>query len=592
MVEDGAIRAASDLGVTLTIQNSVTSDDILSLSSSPPDAIISSDPSTTLKLQQALFSLSSSSIVYTINSGVSHSVLSGADLHFGQDEYLAGKLTCQRLLQLGASNILLVDKDAGLNSGTVDRYEGCNATASAAGASASVLHVDPINKAQASQGVSSALSNDPRIDAIVALSEYDLTAVLSASPESNLVVGFDVSGIGEDCLSDGRCAFLVDQQEYLQGYYSVMFAAIQVTTTSVIPSPVDEVTGDRIPVSTGPLFVTETDKLKSKKCLKSGLIFCDDPDIPPYAGKYPLSAATDECPCVDRMAKKACIIGHGATGEAFWEVTFDGMKLGVEDSGSNIVHQMLPDRIDLTYTGYIDSCVGVDGPAEDMADALVISLKSQHQRDDARRIVDLGVTVYTMGSGTVTSSADVGAIGHVGQADGKAGFEASKRLHEIIGLDQDPAFLCIDHVGGGSSGVNDRCLNIKRYLMETEGGKALGHNIFPNVCGIENLNVTKWPSSGVSKDLQVSADYWVESLARIQVLEAVNKAKNDYGVTINGLIAMGQASCKAIGDLYGSSEDMGLACFDTNDYQLNAVKEGTIHFAIDQQNWLQGKLIN
>ncbi|MCW2507215.1 MAG: Monosaccharide transporter substrate-binding protein family, partial [Modestobacter sp.] len=184
---------------------------------------------------------------------------------------------------------------------------------------------------------------------------------------------------------------------------------------------------------------------------------------------------------------------------------------------------------------------GVDGIVVSMAnpDAL---------QDSVEAAVAAGIPVVTINSGA-ERSAEFGAIGHVGQDEAIAGQGAGQRLAR----DGAKNVLCVVHEAG-NIGLEQRCAG---------ASQGLGSNVRMLQVDINDLQGAQ---STITSQLQSDPS-----------IDAV--------LTLNSAVASIAAS--AASDAGSKAE---IATFDLNGDVIAAIKDGSIAFAVDQQQYEQGYL--
>jgi simple sugar transport system substrate-binding protein len=183
----------------------------------------------------------------TINSGQEIARRLGVMAHVGQPEEPAGLAAGRRFTAAGARRALCVNQHVG-NVGLNARCRGLERAMRAAGGSSRVLSVDD-TAPETPERIAAAVENG-RIDAVLTLNATTaLLAVQALRGKRGVIHGtFD---LGPDVLAavrDGRIAFAIDQQAYLQGYWPVVMLA-QHARYGLLPGR-----GEMLP--TGPNFVT------------------------------------------------------------------------------------------------------------------------------------------------------------------------------------------------------------------------------------------------------------------------------------------------------------------------------------------------
>ncbi len=234
------------------------------------------------------------------------------------------------------------------------------------------------------------------------------------------------------------------------------------------------------------------------------------------------------------------MITHETPGDTFWDRIKAGAKQASTDTGSTLKYSADPDATKqaVLIQNAIDS--NVDGIATTLVtpDALIPSIK---------KAVAAGIPVDTFNSG-IDYFQKAGALSHFSSDEYLAGQEAGKRA-KAAGATK---ILCTIQQAG-SVALEDRCAGVK--------------NTFPNT---QNLQVNGADDSAVTSAIQAKLSQdkdidWVITLGAPQALDTI----------------------KAI-PAAGSKAKVGT--FDLNIDAAQAVKDGKLQFAIDQQPYLQGYL--
>jgi simple sugar transport system substrate-binding protein len=248
---------------------------------------------------------------------------------------------------------------------------------------------------------------------------------------------------------------------------------------------------------------------------------------------------------VDLTQKKdvtIAVITHGE-GDSFWAVVKKGAEQAGKDLGVTVKYSESNNKPE-EQAQLIESAVTekVDGIAVSAPDPDAIS-------DSVKTAVDAGIPVITINSGA-EESASLGAVTHVGQTETIAGEGAGAKLKEA-GVTK---LICIVHEQG-NIGLNQRCNGAKKGF----GGD------------VENVQVT-----GIN-DISTT-------LTEIQ-----SKLESDD--SIDGVLALNPDIAVAARDaIAGASSKAKLATFDLSGDVIQAIEDGEILFAVDQQQYLQGYL--
>jgi len=255
VAKKGAQKAATDLGVTLDYQESnndaakqaqlieagVTAGcQGLAVSAPNPDAI-----------KDALAKAKAANIpIVTMNSGSSVFQQLGAFTHVGQDEFIAGQEAGKKFKELGAKKILCPIQEAN-NIGLQQRCDGAKDTFGNVVNLQLSAGLTDLTKSEAE--VQAKLEADPSIDAVFALNADIATG--SAIPAGDavgrkLTIGtVDLSEDAVSAIKDGKLTFAIDQQQYAQGYLSVVLLYLNKIDGLVL--------GGGQPMYTGPGFITK-----------------------------------------------------------------------------------------------------------------------------------------------------------------------------------------------------------------------------------------------------------------------------------------------------------------------------------------------
>ncbi len=235
------------------------------------------------------------------------------------------------------------------------------------------------------------------------------------------------------------------------------------------------------------------------------------------------------------------VVTHGSEGDAFWSVVKNGAEAAGRELGVKVTYVSNGDPG--AQAKLIDNAVaqGKTGLVVSMAnpDALKASVEAA---------VDAGIPVVTINSGSDRST-EFGAIAHVGQDEKIAGKAAGERFKDA----GKKKLLCVIHEAG-NTGLNDRCDGAR----EGFGGE------------VENLQVD------ISNPTDIEA--------RIKGALATN-ADVDAVLTLSSQVADSAVTAAA-----GAGSEADIATFDLNTGVVDAVRDGRILFAVDQQQYEQGYL--
>ncbi len=252
VVKNGVDQAEADTGVTVEYRAPDTFDmpQMAQLINAPvasaPDALVISIPDS-VALGEAIESAVAAGIaVFSINSGSDVFQELGVIRHVGQTEYEAGLGGGQQAQRLGATSGLCVNHEVG----NVALDLRCEGFADGLGGPVEVLAVgtDPIEVRNA---VIAAM-RDETIDAVLATGPVGGIPTLDALREVGRAgeIVFGTFDLAPDLLQgavEGDVSFLIDQQQWLQGYLGVI-TAVNYVQYGMLP-------GNEV-ILTGPGFVT------------------------------------------------------------------------------------------------------------------------------------------------------------------------------------------------------------------------------------------------------------------------------------------------------------------------------------------------
>ena len=262
----------------------------------------------------------------------------------------------------------------------------------------------------------------------------------------------------------------------------------------------------------------------------------------------PAAQAPTEAPAAPQVTQQAMVIGmavHANPAEdPFWGVVEKGAQdasaaLGIQlKSGGNSQPAGQAQLIE-TYVA-------------DKVDGIIVSLANPDALKDAvKKATDAGIPVITINSG-VDVYKEFGAITHVGQTERVAGQGAGEQFNNA----GSQKVLCVIHEEA-NIGLEQRCDG----LTDTFKGEVVRFNVATT--GVRNV-------SGTVSAIQ-------DKLTSDNTIDAV--------LTLNPVIAI--AARDAIKAAGGQQK---LATFDLSPDVLDAITNGEIMFAIDQQQYLQGYL--
>ena len=264
----GAVKAGDDLGVTFDYQESnndaqaqaqlieagVSGNcDAIAVSAPNPDAI-----------KGALAKAVQAGIpIVTMNSGSSVFKELGAFTHVGQDEFIAGQEAGLRFKAAGMTKVLCPIQEQN-NIGLQQRCDGAKDTFG--NVENLQLSAGLADLAQSQAEIQAKLDADSSIYAVFALNaDIAYNSALPAAEASgrSIMIGtVDMSGDAVQAIVDGRISFAIDQQQYAQGYMSVVLLYLRLINAHEL--------GGGQPIYTGPGFVTKENAATVQELASAG----------------------------------------------------------------------------------------------------------------------------------------------------------------------------------------------------------------------------------------------------------------------------------------------------------------------------------
>ncbi len=198
----------------------------------------------------------------TLNSGANDYQELGAITHVGQTEVVAGNGAGLRFNELGATKVMCAQQEQG-NVGLEERCEGLEATFNGEVVS-QFVGLDSSPEEQINN-ISAVLQADSEIDGVLGVGPNVAVRAVEAGTQAGrelYIGGFDISSDLIAEIEQGNIHFTVDQQQYLQGYLTIVFLYLNATNLNTV--------GGGLPVLTGPGFVTTDNVADVKRLVDEG----------------------------------------------------------------------------------------------------------------------------------------------------------------------------------------------------------------------------------------------------------------------------------------------------------------------------------
>jgi simple sugar transport system substrate-binding protein len=242
---------------------------------------------------------------------------------------------------------------------------------------------------------------------------------------------------------------------------------------------------------------------------------------------------------------RIAVVTHGQASDPFWSVVKNGVDQGAADMGVEVEYNA-PQTFDMVEMSQL-----IDAAVASQPDGLVVSIPDDEALSESiQKANEAGIPIVSINSGSDVYE-ELGALTHVGQTEFEAGVGAGERLAEE-GVDNA---LCINQEVGNVA-LDQRCEGFEEGL----GGQV-------QVVAVDLTNPT-------------------DAQAKIETAVSQNP-------DINGVLALGptgaEPALKALRE-GGKLQDIQLATFDLAPSVLEAIRDGDMVFAVDQQQYLQGYL--
>jgi simple sugar transport system substrate-binding protein len=236
------------------------------------------------------------------------------------------------------------------------------------------------------------------------------------------------------------------------------------------------------------------------------------------------------------------MVTHSDEG-SFWSVVKKGAQQAAKDEGVKLIWS--PSNNDPQKQAQL-----IDAAVSQKVDGLAVSVPNADAiKGSLAKAKAAGIPIITLNSGADQFQA-LGAITHVGQTEEIAGEAAGKKL-KAAGVKK---VLCVIHEQN-NIGLQQRCDGVKKGF----GGAVTNQQ----VKGTEDIATTQ---TEIKSKLQADKSF-------------------------DGVIALNpDIASAAVTAVKGASSDAKIATFDLTPNVIKDIKAGTVLFAVDQQQYLQGYL--
>lgn len=273
------------------------------------------------------------------------------------------------------------------------------------------------------------------------------------------------------------------------------------------------------------------------------------PAAPEQAATQAPTEASGAAPAAEgERGYRFVVVSHGQASDPFWSVVKRGVDQAAKDMGVKVEYQA-PGTFDMVEMAQL-----IDAAVASNPDGLVVSIPDPDALGPSiKAAVAAGIPVFSMNSGSDVAES-LGVIAHVGQTEYEAGYGGGKRMAEA-GIHKA---LCVNQEVGNVA-LDLRCQGFADALAEK--------GIESSVVAVELANPTQ---------------------AQQRIIAALTGDPD-----VDGVLTLGPTG--ATPALKGLREEgllgkIKLATFDLSPEVLEAIRDGDMLFAIDQQQYMQGYL--
>jgi simple sugar transport system substrate-binding protein len=247
---------------------------------------------------------------------------------------------------------------------------------------------------------------------------------------------------------------------------------------------------------------------------------------------------------VAQDAARIVVVSHGQASDPFWSVVKNGVDEAQKTYGVTVEYRA-PDTFDMVKMAQL-----IDAAVASQPDGLVVSIPDAAALGDSiKNAVASGIAVVSMNSGSDVRE-QLGILAHVGQTELEAGIGGGKQMKEA-GVKKA---ICVNQEVGNVA-LDLRC-------------------------------------EGFTKGLEGDVKVVAVSMDPTAIQSAV-KAQFAADPSIEGVLTLGPSAAEPTMQALEELDVLGkvkLATFDLSPGVLQAVRDGKMLFAIDQQQYLQGYL--
>ena len=274
--------------------------------------------------------------------------------------------------------------------------------------------------------------------------------------------------------------------------------------------------------------------------------------------------AADDQPANERSNIRIVAVTHGQSADPFWSVVANGINDAAKDLGVRVEYQA-PTTFDMVRMSQLIDAAVASRPA-----ALLVSVPDADALGGSiRQAVAAGVPVVSINSGA-DAWQKLGVLGHVGQTEYAAGFAGGEKLAAAGARN----VLCINHEVGNLA-LDERCRGLSEAVRAKGGtSSVLAVNLADPTDAQQRIANALRRSAGIDGMLTLGPGGAAPALAALRTVRQADVAE------MRPPLAPGIDGNRAI----------HFGTFDLSAEVLEALRQKTMLFAIDQQPYLQGYL--
>ena len=269
-----------------------------------------------------------------------------------------------------------------------------------------------------------------------------------------------------------------------------------------------------------------------------------EPDVFAGQGIKPAPAADRNRSSTEEGSIRIAVVTHGAAASAFWAIVKNGVDSAARQMNVSVSYRS-PDTFNVERMKAL-----IYEAVDSRPDGLVVSIPDPAVAPAIRRAARAGIPVVSINSGA-NLWRDLGVLAHVGQREEPAGYQVGRRM-SAAGVKRG---VCVKQELRNNA-IEQRCAGFARGMRD---GGAKASNMV--------LDVT---------DPNVAAP---------KLRAALDARRADGVLTLASDAARTSLEAKKGG---GRATAATLATFDLSPEILEAIKDGRMLFAVDQQAYLQG----